>query len=620
MQYPMMGRDGNSGHVNKKMVKTVNGTKNPLRKESNSDNIVGQLCTRLQNIKDREDAPLTGMPSCSIEQTEAVRRYYAAFPALKKGQESPLQYYLPPPAWCRKTAPETKVKMQSEISAPKDWNSKNKKYSSGRERRNSCHSQKKNRKRFNSYRRTLESKENLPEWMTHEGVWDMEAQDPVKEFIRAIALDEGYGTCENTVTEEVKEINQVKRVNDENMVPDFDDGLDLDTEWGALTEDLIPRVRSPLEVEQYAKFEAKFDSSIEAIWTNQQNTPDDEYQELPIDFQDLLSSPSDRLFADPAAENTGLLLAESIWAADAGGVRAESPGDLPARLRPLNIEDEPRALEFALADGRLDDALAAVADTMRSFAAINHSRERSGFAEVVPRRPRPPPPAAPAPAPPVPAPPPREDLLTAARTHFRPIEPARDAEPARYRDGATFAVRADLDPVEFVRSESGGAYRADTRERYLEYRTRTIDYGRLALTAEQRCPDLDDPALRLRFPVRQRDAAAQTDEPGTRTDEPGGAAKKMRPGGDDIWGAAPPCACAAPPAVRDDDELSRDWEELLAAIGAAHALCASEAEADAAAGADRKRRHSAALRCAAPARCPRPHARFLRCSHRPLTR
>ncbi|CAH2240091.1 jg6345 [Pararge aegeria aegeria] len=284
-----------------------------LKQESNLDNIVDQLCTRLQDIKDQEGASLVGMPTCSLEQTEAVRRYYAAFPALKKGEESPLQYYLPPPAWCRKATPEAKVKMQSELLMSKDWNSKNKKYSSGKERRNSYHSQKKNnRKRYNSYSRSFE-KEHLPEWMTHEEVWDMESQDPVKEFIRAIALDEGYGTCENTMTDELKEITQAKLRLNENMVPNWDDSLDLDAEW-VITDDLKPRVRTPMEEELYAKFEAKFDRSIEALWSKDQNTPDDEYQDLPIDFQDLLSSPSDHLFADPSAEKCSLVsLNESIW-------------------------------------------------------------------------------------------------------------------------------------------------------------------------------------------------------------------------------------------------------------------------------------------------------------------
>ncbi|XP_075975199.1 uncharacterized protein LOC142975927 isoform X2 [Anticarsia gemmatalis] len=589
------------------------------------------------------------MPTCSIEETEAVRRYYAAFPALKKGRESPLPYYLPPPAWCRKSAPDTKIKMQSELSVSKDWNTKNKKFSTGKERRNSYHGQRKNnKKRCNSYSRSFDSKEILSEWVTHEGVWDMETQDPVKEFIRAIALDEGYGTCENTVTDELKEITQGKIRMNENVVPDWDDSLDLDAEW-VITEDLNPRVRTPMEEELYAKFEAKFDRSIEALWSKDQNTPDDEYQDLPIDFQDLLSSPSDRLFAVPSAEKCSLIsLTESIWSTDAADFpppldRGDSPA-LHDRFRPLNLADvvepQPRELEsFALYEGdEIYDALASVANTMRSFTAINHSRDRSGFAEVPPRRgrdrerPRAEPAAR---EPPRRAPSrPREDLLTSSRTHFRPIRREPDAEPPRYADGDTFDIRGDPDSVEFQRSESGGLFYGATLERYLEYRAaRSIDYGRLNLTAAQRCPDLDEqgPGLRLRFPLRQRDAGVQTDGAGAAAawapcEECGRAAKKMRASAArSIWSERACAACAAPPpapaAAPRADELSREWEELLSDISAAHAQYAGGEAPDEGRG-DRKRRHSAALRCAA--QCTHPHARFLPCCtlalDRPLTR
>ncbi|XP_063621960.1 uncharacterized protein LOC134794169 isoform X1 [Cydia splendana] len=624
-------RDVNGG----KIVKMVNNVKNTSKKDYNLDNIVDQQCTRYQDIQEQGSTLRAGMPTCSVDQTEAVRRYYAAFPALKKGQESPLQYYLPPPAWCRKSDADQKVNMQSELSMiSKDWNSKKKL----KERRNSYHGQRKNnKKRCNSYSRSFESKECLPEWVTHEGVWDMDTQDPVKEFIRAIALDEGYGTCENTVTDELKEIAQVKFRLNQNMVPAWDDSLDLDTEW-VINDNLNPRVRTPMEDEMYAKFEAKFDRSIEALWKDQ-NTPDDEYQDLPIDFQDLLSSPSDNLFADPSVEKSMMSLTESIWS---NASERESPSRLAEalhdRLRPLQLaeaEAEAEVGAVAIADPAdsfavysdvdIYDAAENVACTMRSLTAINHSRDRSGFVEVPPcSRPRPPPlppAAAPAAAAAEPAPSrPGSDLLSSARTHFRPIE--RDAG-ARYRDGDTFDIRGDLDPVPFRRSDSGGVYIEGSTERYLEYRQdKTIDYGRLRLTAAQRCPDLDDDAFKLRFPLRQRDAAVQTDRAELWCEDCGGSAKKKRPSAmESIWTcdvtACDSCPVAEPvprPAL-PPDELTRDWEELLSDISAAHAgYTAPEAP-------DRKRRHSAALRCAAA--CSHPHARFLACCtllDRPLTR
>lgn len=482
----------------------------------------------------------------------------------------------------------------------------------------------------------------------------METQDPVKEFIRAIALDEGYGTCENTVTDEIKEFTQGKIAMNENMVPDWDDSLDLDAEW-VITEDLNPRVRTPMEEELYAKFEAKFDRSIEALWSKDQNTPDDEYQDLPIDFQDLLSSPSDRLFANASTEKCTLIsLTESIWSTDAAPLpvqrnRVASP-PLHDRFRPLNLTDvvepQPRELDsFALYEGEeLYDALAVVAQTMRSYTAINHSRDFSGFVEVPPRRahersrpaPREPPRREPSQS--------REDLLTSSRTHFRPIRREADAEPPRYADGDTFDICGEPDQVEFERSESGGLFLSSTHERYLEYRpTRSIDYGRLNLTAEQRCPDLDEPGLRLRFPLRQCDVAVQTEAPSPEVvsaaagwapcEECGRSAKKMRASAArSIW-SSHACQSCAPPVMRvapppPAEELSRDWEELLCDIGAVHAQYVRGetvhevvGEADEGRG-DRKRRHSAALRCAA--QCTHPHARFLPCCtlalDRPLTR
>lgn len=593
--------------------------------EHNLGNIVDQLCTSLQDIKDHEDSVI-GMPTCSIEQAEAVRQYYAAFPALKKGQESPLQYYLPPPAWCRKTVTEVTAKMQCELSPSKDWSLRNKKFV-GKERRNSYHGQRRNRKRSNGHNRSFESKDSLPEWVTYEGVWDMETQDPVKEFIRAIALDEGYGTCENTITDDIRNNKPL-----DNAVPDWDDGLDLDTDW-VLADDLEPRTLSPADEELYAKFEAKFDRSIEALWD--QNTPDDEYQDLPIDFHDLLSSPSDL----PPPEKKSLPKSFENLTFGSGSLTLPVEA-VTERLRPLHIADPaPAELDsFALYEGEdIYEALAAVADTMRSFTAINHSRDTSGFVEVPPRRGR----AVPPPAPLPPAGPvrasesaAREDLLTSARTHFRPIRRESDAEAPRYVDGDTFDIRGDLDPVEERRSPRGGVYVA--AERYLEYRGAcTIRYGRLNLTAAQRCPDLEEVGLRLRFPLRQRNAAVQTErllDSAWECEECGAAAKKMRGGDERVWGEARACtACSAraapsaPPPPPLHADLSREWEELLSDISAAHArYAAGEPEPDEPEESprDRKRRHSAALRCA-PA-CTHPHARFLACCalalDRPLTR
>lgn len=609
------------------------------------------------------------------DHTEAAQRYYAAFPALKKGEESPQQYYLPPPAWCRKSAHKnTQLKMQSDLSLSKEFNNHMfKKIPTGKERRNSYHGQRKgSKKRCHSYSRSFESKENLPEWVTHEGVWDIEAQDPIKEFIKAIALDEGYGTCENTVTDELRELTQLSSRMNEIEVPEWDDGLDLQSEW-LLADNLVPREHSPLEDEIYAKFEAKFNSSIEALWSNDQgNTPDDEYQELPIDFQDLLASPSD-LLVDPTGEKCSLIsLTESIWSNDAydsflGISQPETPTRsveiLHDRFKPLNLTDDvfkadpkPKTPLLVVQESEpfslysyegIYEAVPTVSDVMRSLTAINHCKDLSSFAEVVPRRPgdraRP---AAVERVDSCPQQEDEEDLLVSDKTHFRPIRKEGEAvavPPKRYADGDTFDIVAELQTVHFHRSDSGFIYldaEVDSPKRYLEYRTRSIDYSRLNLTeAQRRDNDMSnfvEHGFKLKFPVRMMEKAVQTSE-GTvgeegdvraawACDECGrrGGAKKMRQSGiESIWSDAEYCGhCSVgieQATLPPPDELSREWEELLSDISAAHAQYATEASSG---GADRKRRHSAALRCRPHAACSHPHAPFLHCagSDRPLTR
>lgn len=69
-----------------------------------------------------------------------------------------------------------------------------------------------------------------------------------------------------------------------------------------------------------------------------------------------------------------------------------------------------------------------------------------------------------------PAPPPEEeDLLTSARTHFRPIRSEEAArQPPKYADGTTFVISTELDDPPFKRSESGTLFLNNGT--YLEYK------------------------------------------------------------------------------------------------------------------------------------------------------
>ncbi|KAK6621576.1 hypothetical protein RUM44_001383 [Polyplax serrata] len=68
-----------------------------------------------------------------------------------------------------------------------------------------------------------------------------------------------------------------------------------------------------------------------------------------------------------------------------------------------------------------------------------------------------------------------EDLLTSAKTHFRPIrtEELGSSQTGIYADGTTFAISNDLDKVAFKRSESGLLYieaDAETPRKYMEFK------------------------------------------------------------------------------------------------------------------------------------------------------
>lgn len=74
-----------------------------------------------------------------------------------------------------------------------------------------------------------------------------------------------------------------------------------------------------------------------------------------------------------------------------------------------------------------------------------------------------------------------EDLLTSAKTHFRPIrmEEIQANQTVVYADGTTFAISNELEKVTFTRSNSGVLYldtdsEYETPRKYMEYKEREI--------------------------------------------------------------------------------------------------------------------------------------------------
>lgn len=225
-----------------------------------------------------------------------------------------------------------------------------------------------------------------------------------------------------------------------------------------------------------------------------------EYEDLPVDIRGLLASPVTpptslhrRARQVPLAAayiRCGTNITSSIWSQDVEEIVQQ------------HAQPSPSAEAARWSDGGDRRTV--------SYMQLNHGCEASCFAEVPPgvsvrrnplsERPSEPPP----PPPPVTT---EEDLLTSARTHFRPIrqEVGSSVQASHaYADGTTFAIRGSLERVPYRRTDSGTLYlQQDTSsspERYLEWRS-----------SDGREPPPQSDFV-LRFRVKQNDKCCQTDE------------------------------------------------------------------------------------------------------------
>lgn len=571
---------------------------------SGIEELVDELCCKLKEVDATDQGGKRELQSSKssrkersrpLSPREMARLYYAAFPALVPSNE-------PDPGSLQSTSGEvsgTSFKSrnpQKQNSGNKDCQRPKKSHTS-RDRHNAQayrnhninHGSHKHKKSRKSYCNT----EDLPEWVNDGDVWDMESQEHVQDLIKGI--DEGYGTCDNTVVDEVPSSKRLYERDIDTFLNIDGDEITLSKNWDY--DNYKSLQKSPTEEESMAKFKAKFDRSLEALWPKEQNN-NIEY-ELPLDFQDI-SSPSDRMFDCYSVDKPlPVSLTSSIWSNNDSKSDWETSdftmnnenfhpmnfvtetcnknflpikqnpwenNDLYSKetmeviykkLKPLNLDDsdetsydiknanhpqsynssslskcndecttkEPNLFSFKLHQPP-------IGTPARSLNILNHS-VYSSFTEVIPK------------APgfigdsfvrksnvnlrldlpkslnnPEPDEKDDEDLLTSARTHFRPIKHDNaDCLHAavNYADGMTFPIVSDLDYVKFRRNNSGSIFLESDNEppkRYMEYRKQGIDYARLDISSSSVCSDdsLTAKDLILKFKVCQTEKSVQTDE------------------------------------------------------------------------------------------------------------
>lgn len=290
-------------------------------------------------------------------------------------------------------------------------------------------------------------------------------------------------------------------------------------------------VEEEKEDKHLAKLVAKFDRSIEALWNDESENCDNqnEYQDLPVDLQELLASPTVEILNNNKKTvnnksfiQCGTNITSSIWSDYSDDNKSlydsycnlyneslEADKILGDQFNYLNIDKNIQENETNLLYENLDNnnlktdylslpwELSYPIDRLKwssaenldtnppfkrvskqvneSLITLNHNEEESCFKEVVPKQvlglttftaggP------ALASLPPE-AKEQEEDLLTSARTHFRPIK--QEDTQQGYADGTTFAIRSSLERVNYKRSESGMLLlesEFDTPKKYMEYR------------------------------------------------------------------------------------------------------------------------------------------------------
>lgn len=376
--------------------------------------------------------------------------------------------------------------------------------------------------------------------------WELGNEELLREYInnQCDSKDEGYDTpikCDEK---------------------DLDD-VCFNREWiyeYELNSKKCERPETVIDEINMAKFKAKFNESVEALWNDKPADTSIDELNLPVDFQDLLSSPSDTMFGDVVdgkakklPRSSGRFMKNSIWSENfnedetdcmlneksfyprASAASDEYKHQLElvrscwenSDMETKNIKSECSSMpwqsnfsscsDLNAKSGKWSDVISQ--NFLNTpYRILNHSKHLSSFSEVVPKANTSEWPAqviidrfamvqksytlsnssVPVSATKVPDNP-EDDLLTSPKTHFRPIK--EDG----YADGTTFAISSAIDTVNYKLCEDGLlAITSDTQsKRYMVYKQNGI------MNNLENC--IKDEFI-VKFCVQQISKACQTDE------------------------------------------------------------------------------------------------------------
>lgn len=362
-----------------------------------------------------------------------ARLYYAAFPALVPSATESTST-VPPPSTSAASShvPNNKESFSTKQCFGNKEQPRSKKYLT-KERRNTLQAHRShNRANKNNYFNKVNRSEELPEWVNDGDEWDIDSQDAMLETIKGKSTNKRHGKRDKAAISE----DSTKKHNPEQMLNDYGEVIVMNPgHW--FEKDFRTIQKSPVEEESMAKFKAKFDHSLEALWRKEQNN--NENYEMPMDFHDI-NSPSDRMFDCYSADKPlPLSLTSSIWSnneskfdwenndiASLNYVQSQKPSSsminmkpdiwqsdlynkesmevIYKKLKPLNLDDSEEMFDLKKSNGNIFNASSKwpgsleesfsfevqplpIGTSAHSYSILNHNSLCSSFTEVIPKAP-----------------------------------------------------------------------------------------------------------------------------------------------------------------------------------------------------------------------------------------